>query len=84
MASGMLHRKSGIRPCRIVPAKLARHVVRPTRPRAASATLRRGAKILARGRVSKGGRVTLTTALRPRPGTYTLRIGTTRITVRLR
>lgn len=58
--------------------------VKLTKPRAAKATLRRGKVVVARGRVTKGGRVTLTTALKPKPGTYTLRIGTTKITIRLR
>ncbi len=59
--------------------------VKLARPRAATATLRRGSKILARGRVTKAGRVTLTTrCCDPAPGPHTLRIGTTRITVRLR
>ena len=58
--------------------------VKLTKPRAAKVTLQRGKVVFARGRVTKGGRVTLTTALKPRPGTYTLRIGATKITIRLR
>ena len=58
--------------------------VKLSKARAAKATLQRGKVVFARGRVTKAGRVTLTTALKPKPGTYTLRIGTTKITIRLR
>jgi hypothetical protein len=51
-------------------------------PTSAAARLTRGRAVIARGRLASG-RVTLTTALRPRAGTYTLRVGRTSLPVRL-
>lgn len=46
--------------------------------------LQQGRKVFARGKVDGKGRVTLTTFLRPKAGTYRLRVGTTSVVVKLR
>ncbi|CAB4875021.1 unannotated protein [freshwater metagenome] len=50
----------------------------------ASARLSRNGRTLARGRVSRSGRLTLTTSRRLASGSYSLSIGSLRMTVRAR